>query len=307
MNFECGSNVVVGAERFCPAKIAGPAQPADAAPVASPIAFTLKPNEVALALFKGDVGLHIGFVFCPEQQATYKFVHLAFHHWVKIDSCPLDRCSIIGKLPFKLETLKYLRRALERIGTNLPMIPYGVRIAKKRGVFNTRGRYALPTDSADGLTCATFVSEVCRGVGRPILIEDDWEARPAEDAGWIDQICAMLSIPKFNASAEHIAKVRASFEGSGFRIRPEDVAAIIPQWRKDGAALSFQVVDGERKLVAQLAETCCTDAPAPADPPEAHALGLDEPDSAIELVDVMHEADPPQAANGKESGSIHAS
>lgn len=186
---------------------------------------------------------------------TFKFVHPAFHHLLRVDDCPLDRCSIIGKLPFKLQSLKYLRYALTRIGTDLPNIPYGVRIAKKKGSFNSRGRYALPVDDADGLTCATFVAEVCRGIGVPVLIESDWQPRPAEDAGWIDQICTMLANPRFGATPEHIARVRAGF--NGLRIRPEDVAAIIPQWRKDGKPLAFNVVDIERKSIAQQALTCC--------------------------------------------------
>ena len=293
MSFECGSNVVIGESRFCPAKPTGavPAKPpnveqtdggADSprsdTPPAPAAAFELKQNEVALTLFAGDVGLHIGFVFCPEG-GTFKFVHLAFHHLLRVDDCPLDRCSIIGKLPFKLQSLKYLRYALTRIGTDLPSIPYGVRIARKKGSFNSRGRYALPVDDADGLTCATFVAEVCRGVGVPVLIEFDWQPRPAEDAGWIDQICTMLANPKFSATPEHIARVRAGF--NGLRIRPEDVAAIIPQWRKDGKPLAFNVVNVERKSIAKQALTCCSE-DAPADPallndvaasPEENATG----------------------------------
>jgi hypothetical protein len=271
MNFECGSNVVIGASRFCPAKPTetvatnppkveptdiGVDSPPGDAPPAPAVAFELKHNEVALTLFAGDVGLHIGFVFCPEG-GTFKFVHLAFHHLLRVDDCPLDRCSIIGKLPFKLQSLRYLRHALTRIGTDLPNIPYGVRIARKKGSFNSRGRYALPVDDADGLTCATFVVEVCRGIGVPVLIESDWQPRPAEDAGWIDQICAMLANPRFGATPEHIARVRAGF--NGLRIRPEDVAAIIPQWRKDGKPLAFNVVDVERKSIANQALTCCSE------------------------------------------------
>ena len=93
----------------------------------------LKPNEVALALYAGDVGLHIGFVFCPEG-GSFKFLHLAFHHLLRIEECPLYQCSIIGKLPFKQQSLKYLRHALGRIGTDMPKIPYGVRIARKKGL-----------------------------------------------------------------------------------------------------------------------------------------------------------------------------
>jgi len=103
---------------------------------------------------------------------------------------------------------------------------------------------------------------------------------------------------RFGATPEHIARVRAGF--NGLRIRPEDVAAIIPQWRKDGKPLAFNVVDVERKSIANQALTCCSEG-IDVDPAQLNAVAAPQEEKAT--VEGMSESNLPIRAS---DGPDHA-
>lgn len=219
----------------------------------------LEPDDVALVLHHGDIGRHIGFAVFTSK-GTHQFLHLAWHKKVRMVDFPLERCAIVGRLPFDRVGLMTLKKALWNIGKKVSIkasaieIPYGVNIDPAKGSFKKDGTYHPPAGK-DGLTCATFVSELCRGVGLSLLNEANWKPR-ADDADWIDQICALLARPESGADEAHIAHVRQSFDG--IRIRPEEVAAASALWK--GKPVDFQRTEAEGlALVGKLNECCPPD------------------------------------------------
>jgi hypothetical protein len=216
----------------------------------------LQPDDVALVVHRGDIGRHIGFAVFTSK-GKHEFLHLAWHKKVRLGDYPLDRCAIVGKLRFDRVGLMTLKKALWNIGKKVSNkataveIPYGVNIDPSKGSFKKDGTYH-PPQGKDGLTCATFVSEICRGVGLPLLNEGDWKPR-LEDAEWIDQICVLLSRPESGADGTHIAHVRASFDG--LRIRPEEVAAAAALWT--GRPVDFESSEAEGKALVAKLDQCC--------------------------------------------------
>lgn len=223
----------------------------------------LGPEDVALVVHRGDVGRHIGFAVFTTK-GKHEFLHLAFHKDVKIEDYPPKQCSIVGKLPFDRVALFSLKKALWNIGKKAQQksavsIPFGVSIDTKKGSFNREGAYKTPLNAngkpADGLTCATFVTEICRGVGLPLVEDGDWTVRPG-DATWIDEICKLLA--KVKAEPGHIAHVRASF--TGLRIRPEEVAGAATLWNIQAVKCKPAEAAG-LEILAKLNECCPEVAP----------------------------------------------
>lgn len=216
-------------------------------------------DDVALVVHRGDIGRHIGFAVFT-QKGKHEFLHLAFHKHVKIESYPPEKCSIVGKLPFDRVALFILKKALWNIGKKAQQksaavsIPFGVSIDTKKGSFNKEGVYKTPSNAkgepADGLTCATFVAEICRGVGLRLVEDGDWPVRP-RDATWIDEICNLLA--RVKAEPEHIAHVRASFTGA--RIRPEEVAGAAIVWNKQ--AVKCQPAEAASLGIIAKLDECC--------------------------------------------------
>lgn len=216
----------------------------------------LSPDDVALVLHRGRIGMHVGFCF-QSREKKHVFVHLAFHKNVKFEDFPPEACSIAGKLPISKVSALSLKSALRLIGARAQQkpsrinIPYGVNIDKAKGSFNNQGVYTIPKGS-DGLTCATFVTEVCQGVGLDILNESSWTARPA-DENWINQILAMLNDPRSGADQAHIIHVQASF--NGIRIRPEEVASSVNLWQQKPIDCAPAETEGLRLI--QSINQCC--------------------------------------------------
>lgn len=216
----------------------------------------LLPDQVGIVLHRGNIGRHLGFaVFTPK--GKHEFLHLAFHKKVVLEDFPPEKCSIVGRLPFDRVALFTLKKALWNIRKKVVdkaaavQIPYGVNIDPAKGSFTKDGVYKPPA-GRDGLTCATFVTEICKGVGLSMLNEVDWQPR-AEDAQWIDQICSMLADPRSGADEAHIAHVRASF--NGVRIRPEEVAAAAALWTGDLIDCAQAELEA-KSVLAKLAECC---------------------------------------------------
>lgn len=222
----------------------------------------LSPEDVALVVHHGNIGRHIGFAVFTAK-GRHEFLHLAFHKKVILEDYPLPKCSIVGRLPFDKIGLMALKRALWNIGKRVGHksaaidIPYGVNIANKKGTFTKDGVYKPPVDR-DGLTCATFVTEICRGVGLQLLNEGDWGVRP-EDAAWIDQICDMLADPRAGADEAHIAHIRRSF--TGVRIRPEEVASAVNLWNE--TSIDFSPAEAEGLNIVTKLNECCPIPPVP--------------------------------------------
>ena len=216
--------------------------------------FQLGPDEIALVVHRGSLQRHVGFLF-RSMEGKNQFLHLAFHKRIKFEDFPPEECSIAGKLPLERIGSSSLKVALQRIGRSSRQkpvaieIPFGVSINTEKGSFNSKGIYKTPL-GADGLTCATFVAEVCRGIGIDLLDESSWQPRE-EDAQWIDEVCGLLEV--VHAEQAHVDHVRRSFQG--LRIRPEEVAASVGLWK--GEPLPFREAEaGGEQVVRKLAECC---------------------------------------------------
>jgi hypothetical protein len=247
----------------------------------------LRNEDVALAMHRSGLGRHIGFaVFTPAGKR--EFLHLAWHRKVRRGPYPPEHCSIVGPLPFDRISMMTLKKALWNIGSKVDknakaiQIPYGVNIDPSKGAFDRDGNYKPPS-GRDGLTCATFVSEVCRGVGLRLLDEATWTARE-EDSEWIEEICRALSHPDSGADEAHVRHVRASF--NGVRIRPEEVAASAALW--DGKPAGFGSVEEQGKALIAKLQACCP----PTSPPSPAGDGRASPEEALRHAATAKPAEP---------------
>jgi hypothetical protein len=98
-------------------------------------------------------------------------------------------------------------------------INFGINLFAGHGSFDANGHYNAPRGS-DGLTCATFVSELMRAAGLPLVDLQSWQPREV-DVAWGNSVCELLR-NHGRASEEHISVVRANI--NGLRLRPEEVA-----------------------------------------------------------------------------------
>ena len=103
-----------------------------------------------------------------------------------------------------------------------PNIPYGVDFLSAIGSFDSQGNHTPPKGSR-GLSCATFVLEILRGLGFQVISENTWPT--GVNGAWVESICNELAVRKPIADEEHIAAVRAA--SSVARIKPEEAAAAL--------------------------------------------------------------------------------
>lgn len=176
----------------------------------------LADETVAVALTKGTFGHHVGLVF--RRKTEVKLLHLNFHKDVRFDDFPTPACWIAVPLQMEATNAKTLIGFMKLVGHRKPHIPFGVNIQKGVDSFSS-GSYKLPK-GGDGLTCATFINEICRYGGMPLVKVSSWEPRD-DDKAWVAGVCELLKIK--GADDAHIAKVRGNADG--LRVRPEEAAA----------------------------------------------------------------------------------
>lgn len=174
-----------------------------------------------MSIMRGNFGTHVGLVFTDAQKAT-KIIHLAWHKTLKVDEYPSSVCCIATVLDLPDTTAKIFVGVLRKIAKRQPHISYGINVLRAAGSFSADGDYRAPKGS-DGLTCATFVSELFRALGVPLIKESTWPTGVNED--WALAVCSELE--KRGADADHVAAVRSN--ARGMRVRPEELGSAADQ------------------------------------------------------------------------------
>lgn len=180
---------------------------------------TFSRDQIAIGLTRGAFGSHIGLAFHSAKDGV-QLLHLRFHRDVVAESFPISNQCWIATIPeFQKTNSKILVAIARAVASRKATINFGINLLAANGSFDANGRYTAPRGS-DGLTCATFISEIFRAVGLPLVQLDTWEARD-QDLVWGNDVCALLK-HRGGASDEHIEAVRSSI--NGLRLRPEEVA-----------------------------------------------------------------------------------
>lgn len=181
----------------------------------------IEPSQIGVAISRGDFGTHIGLIFTDNEKQT-RILHLAWHKKILVDNYPIDekRCwvSIIPDLhPITAKTLVGI---LRKVARRQPKIPYGIGVLAAFGSFSPEGDYKAPKGS-DGLTCATFVSELLKAHGVRLIQESTWPE--GVNAEWAGDVHAALK-QWDGVDENHLAAVQSNT--LGIRIRPEELGAV---------------------------------------------------------------------------------
>lgn len=181
---------------------------------------TLAREEIALAITKGRFGSHIGIVFHSAKDGQ-QLLHLRFHKDLATDPFPGSpkQCWIAGVVNLPVPASKQLVGIVRKFAKRLPEIPFGINVLGGVGSFTPDGSYK-PKPNSDGLTCATFVTNIFHAAALHLIQEKTWESDEG-NIRWGNDVCAALEVHK--AEPEHIAAVRKNI--NGIRVRPEEVGA----------------------------------------------------------------------------------
>ena len=189
----------------------------------------ITPSQLAVGISRGDFATHIGLVF-TDAKKQMKLIHLAWHKRIKVDEYPTTGCWVASIPDIPPTTAKAFIGVLRKLAKRQPQIPYGIDVLGAFGSFSPDGDYKAPKGS-DGLTCTTFVSELFRAVGIPVIAEATWPA--GVNTEWAQKVCELLI--RTGAEADHVAAVQAN--AAGLRIRPEEFGAAVDrpyaQWEID--------------------------------------------------------------------------
>ena len=179
----------------------------------------LSKTQVAVAITHGRFGSHTGVVFHTAKDGL-QIVHLKFHKMLTPEPFPpLTHCWIACVVTIPEPASKQLVAFVRAVAKRLPQINFGINFLAAKGSFDNSGRYSPPRGS-DGLTCATFVTELFRWASLPLITEETWQPRH-ENIDWGEAVCKELE--RVGADAHHTASVRRNI--NGLRVRPEEVAA----------------------------------------------------------------------------------
>lgn len=182
-------------------------------------------GQVVVAVSHGGFGSHVGIAFYPEG-STAKLLHLAWHKRVKTDSFPPRTCYIATTVKIPEETSEHLVGFVRMVSDKSPDINYGINVFAGRGSFDTDGEYTAPAGS-DGLTCATFVTEIFRAASLQLIDENTWKESD-ENVAWGQNVVDALKNYKDKegnaVNPQHIEAVSNNVH-NGLRVRPEEVGA----------------------------------------------------------------------------------
>lgn len=204
---------------------------------------TISEEQVAIVISHGGFGCHAGLLFKNSSKEAC-VLHLAWHKKLKAEIFPGSQMCWVAVIPnLPKATAKTLVGNLRKIAkkdstSQSPLqIEYGVKVLEAVGSFSMNGDYKA-TKKGNGLTCATFVTELLRAIGLPILDENTWPEGVNQE--WIDAIANELQ--SSGAEDNHVTSVRACINAR--RILPAEVAA--------GANLPFKEWPGNHEIVSPL-------------------------------------------------------
>jgi hypothetical protein len=207
-------------------------------------------EQIAIAISDGEFGAHIGIAFHPANE-NLSLLHLLEHLVVRVElpantnkcwaACVVDTPNVLGKQVVAL---------IRAVAQKPPDIPYGLALASVHGSFDAAGNYVAPPGN-DGLTCATFVSEILKGAGLNLVDLSTWPSN-FENIVWGNSVIKFVE--KRGASPAHLLTLGKN--NKGLRLHPFEVAAAADSprsaWPLDYATANGMV--GAIKLA--LAQIC---------------------------------------------------
>ena len=229
-------------------------------------------EEVAIAVSRGLLGSHLGIVYTSKDEQ--KLLHLAFHKLLLNDDFPPPPGTWAVKV-IELPTIasSQLVALLIAIAPNKSGVPYGINFIAGMGAIDAYGEYA-PQPGSDGYTCSSFIAELLRMIGFPLIRLDSLTSNEA-NVLWGNAVVCLLKA--FGASAEHVTLVERN--NAGRRLRPEEVAAACELPVSQRPTTQLMIKDRAPVLLQEVFAIC---PPIPAAPPnfqlcvDAYAKGMAE-------------------------------
>jgi hypothetical protein len=177
-------------------------------------------EQLGAVIMQPDAGrYHVGVLYKLDDGIP-RICHLAWHHILCPAEDPAQREWVWLQCALDEINRKVARSAFAGIDANKKLpIPYSTIY---EGIYFDPVTFAYcRTSPGDGLTCATFITEIFARLGFPLLRIETWRARES-DAPFLEWVHGQLARL---ASAEH---VRIQRERAGDpRFRPEEVAAAV--------------------------------------------------------------------------------
>lgn len=179
---------------------------------------------VAVSLDRREDQWHAGLAYRTDAASAPRFLHLMWDRHLADQPLDHERLGWEGRyvwaeIPVLEETAQALahqcRRVAQRLRTHGQAVRYSIR--HHLGRFDAQTGEYLPHQGERGLTCATCVLAVCRGVDVELVDVASWPARE-EDQAWIDRVVDGLK----SDDEEHARAVKA--DGLVARFRPPEVA-----------------------------------------------------------------------------------
>lgn len=206
-------------------------------------------EQIAVAISHGGFGSHAGIIFRNANKETC-VLHLAWHQKLKSEQFPGSQMCWVAVVPnLPKSTTKALIGNLRKIAKRNPLISYGVKVLEAFGSFSQNGDYK-PVKNGNGLTCATFVTEIFRALGISILDEKTWPE--GQNPAWIIEIADALQ--HAGADQGHVDSVRAC--PNARRILPAEVVAGVDRSYKDWPS-KHEIISPLAPIVTnELAQLC---------------------------------------------------
>lgn len=163
-----------------------------------PYTFSSSSGDLLLGVFLNQNANHVGLIYVEHTKDkdgksvyTTKYFHFyskkianAEVEWAKIgnkqffytSASVLDRFTAIGFCAY-----------LSSVASKNPTIKYGLDWKGAKGSFNKQGFYS-PPEGSNGLSCATFLSEIFAGHGLALVKDSDWPENKKQERDWRDGV-----------------------------------------------------------------------------------------------------------------------
>ena len=178
-------------------------------------------EQFAIGVCDGKFGAHVGIVF-HSADAGPSVLHFSGH--LKVEADPLavataNACWIVKVVDVPFSLGKQLVAIVRSIAVMKPRINYGLNLIAAKGSFDTSGTYT-PQPGSDGLTCASFVSEIFDASALTLVDLVTWP-QTLENIEWGNRV--IRSLEKQGVSQMHLATLGQN--NKGLRLHPFEVAA----------------------------------------------------------------------------------
>jgi hypothetical protein len=220
----------------------------------------LRGGQVAVAISSGSFGCHLGIIYSLSGNEAY-LVHLAWHKMLRVELFPNqnthDETVWLTKIVCLPEEVSgQIASLLDALGEQYQDdcnggIDYGVNLFLSGGLIKQAGIYQL-IDGSDGLTCATFVSSIFNSFEIPLVDMGTWE-ESEKNRAWGEAVLCFL-MQNEETSPEHIQRVSENI--SGFRLRPEEVAAAVEKFSPDKPAEFLDIQARANTILKNVVREC---------------------------------------------------